>query len=149
MTEIRFYHLTTRSLESALPEILQKALSGRHRIVVQTASEAEAERLNLHLWSHHSDSFIPHGSKKDGRADQQPIWLSAENKNPNGANVLVVTSGAFQESPNDFTLICDLFDGRDETAVTAARARWKQYKDQSDYTLTYWQQTEKGWEQKA
>jgi len=148
MTEIRFYHLTTRSLDQALPDILQKALAGGHRIVVRTRDDAEAERLNGHLWSFRPDAFLPHGSKKDGHAAQQPIWLTPENDNPNNAGVLVVVSGAAQDNLEGFTLLCDMFDGRDETAVTAARQRWTTYKD-SGHALTYWQQTEKGWEQKA
>jgi len=41
-----------------------------------------------------------------------------------------------------------LFDGRDEDAVTSARARWKALKDEG-HDLTYWQQGERGWEKKA
>ena len=51
--------------------------------------------------------------------------------------------------PGAFDLVCELFDGRDEAAVTAARSRWQSYKD-AGHDLTYWQQTERGsWEQKA
>jgi DNA polymerase-3 subunit chi len=32
--------------------------------------------------------------------------------------------------------------------VAAARQRWRQAKE-AGHALTYWQQTEKGWEQKA
>lgn len=148
MTEIRFYHLTTRSMDQALPEILQKAFAAGHRVIVRTGDEAEAERLNTHLWTWKPESFLPHGSKKDGRAAEQPIWLTAGDDNPNNANVLIVTDGAVPESLEGFTLFCDLFDGRDETRLAAARERWKTYKN-SDHTLTYWQQTEKGWEQKV
>ena len=43
----------------------------------------------------------------------------------------------------------DLFDGRDEAAVQAARERWRDYRD-AGYPLTYWQQSEMGgWEKKA
>jgi DNA polymerase-3 subunit chi len=148
MTEIRFYHLTTRSLDQALPDILQKALFAGHKIIVRTADDAETERLTNHLWTYHPNTFLPHGSKKDGRGELQPIWLTAGNDNPNKADVLIVTSGATPESLDDFTLFCDMFDGREETQLSAARDRWKSYKD-SGHTLTYWQQTEKGWEQKV
>ena len=43
----------------------------------------------------------------------------------------------------------DLFDGNDEEAVSAARARWKRAKD-AGHTLAYWQQSESGgWVKKA
>ena len=148
MTEIRFYHLMTRSVDQALPEILQKALSGGRKIVVRTPDAAEAERLNAHLWVFNADSFIPHGTTKDGHAAQQPVWLTDGPDNPNGADVLIVTGGTVPESFDEYALFCDLFDGRDETQVQSARVRWKTYKE-SAHSLTYWQQTEKGWEQKA
>ena len=41
-----------------------------------------------------------------------------------------------------------MFDGNDEAAVGAARARWRDY-DAAGHALTYWQQTESGgWEKK-
>ena len=148
MTEIRFYHLTTRAVDSALPEICAKALSAGHRIIVRTSDDAETERLNTSLWGAKPESFLPHGSVKEGYGAEQPIWLTSGNDNPNNANVLIVTSGATPDSFENFTMFCDLFDGRDETQRVAARQRWKSYKD-SGHTLTYWQQTEKGWEQKS
>ncbi|MDB5490424.1 MAG: polymerase chi subunit, HolC family protein [Micavibrio sp.] len=148
MTEIRFYHLTTRSIDSALPEICARALSAGHRVLVCAGDEAEVERLTNILWTSSPLSFLPHGSKKDGRPEQQPIWMTAGNDNPNAANVMIVTSGATPDSFDGFTLFCDLFDGRDETMLASARQRWKAYKDGA-HSLTYWQQTEKGWEQKA
>ncbi|HLO75488.1 MAG TPA: DNA polymerase III subunit chi, partial [Magnetospirillum sp.] len=43
----------------------------------------------------------------------------------------------------------DLFDGRDDDAVQAARQRWKSWKADG-HELVYYQQTERGgWEEKA
>lgn len=148
MTDIRFYHLQTRSIDQALPDIVQKALSAGHRILIRTTTEDEAERLNQHLWAWRAESFIPHGSKKDGNANRQPVWLTAGNDNPNEAKVLILTAGQDAPDAADFTLCCDMFDGRDETQVAAARKRWKIYKE-AGHTMTYWQQTEKGWEKKT
>ena len=47
-----------------------------------------------------------------------------------------------------FTRCVDLFDGNDPAAVEAARERWRQTQA-AGHTLTYWQQTEAGWEKKA
>ncbi len=149
MTEIRFYHLTTKTLDQALPEILTKALSGGRRAVVKAADERQVEALNDHLWAWRPDSFLPHGSAKDGFAEDQPIWLTAADENPNGADILILTGGAESAGLKDFDLCCEMLDGHDDAAVKAARARWKIYKDEG-FDLTYWQQTPQGgWEQKA
>lgn len=151
MTEIRFYHLTTKPLEQALPEILGKALSTGRRAVIKAPDDKSVEALNTHLWTYSPDSFLPHGSKKDGKefAPDQPIWLTSDNDNPNGADLLILTGGAESDKIGDFALCCEMLDGNDDAAVTAARARWKTYKD-AGHDLTYWQQTPTGgWEKKA
>jgi len=148
MAEIRFYHLNTRTIDQALPEIVQKAFSAGHKILVRAANDADVERFNTLLWTFRPDSFIPHGSKKDGHGEQQPVWLTSGNDNPNNANVLIASAGVAADSLDGFTLACDIFDGRNEDNVLAARERWKACKA-AGHSLTYWQQTEKGWEQKA
>ena len=148
MTEIRFYHLQNKKLEQALPEILTKAVSIGHRAVVKAPDTQKTEYLNDLLWTYHPNSFLPHGSAKDGHAAQQPIWLTHQNDNPNNANMLVLTGGCDHENIGDFDLCCALFDGNNPDAVTAARTQWKNYKE-SGHALTYWQQTAKGWEKKA
>lgn len=148
MTEIRFYHLQTKTLEQALPELLTKALASGRRIVVRTSGKAATEALDVHLWTYRDDSFLPHGSARDGHAARQPVWLTEGTDNPNGADMLVLTEGAAAEGIEAFALCCDVFDGADDGAVAAARRRWKAVKD-SDHEITYWQQTEKGWEKKA
>jgi DNA polymerase-3 subunit chi len=149
MTEIRFYHLVSRSLESALPEILAKAYGGGRRVVVKAGDAAMVERLNELLWTWNPDSFLPHGAAKDGFAEQQPIWLTAADENPNDADVLVLAGGATSADCGSFALCCDMLDGNDPQQVEAARARWKQYKD-AGYDVTYWKQTDSGgWEKKS
>ena len=148
MTEIRFYHLERQPLERALPALLSKALSGGHKIIVRAKDEREVERLNEHLWTYNPDSFLPHGSQKDGFTEDQPIYLTAQDENPNGAGVLILTQGAASEKLEEFDLCCEMLDGRDEQAVSEARQRWKSYKE-AGHDITYWQQSAQGWEKKS
>lgn len=148
MAEIRFYHLERQSQDQVLPALIAKALGGGKRIVVKTSDDAEAEHLNEHLWTYHPDSFLPHGSKKDGNAAAQPVWLTSKDENPNGADVLILTHGSVTDMAKDFSLCCEMLDGRDESAVTQARTRWKAYAE-AGHKVTYWKQGERGWEEKT
>lgn len=147
MTEIRFYHMERSTLESALPALLNKAIT-QSNIVVQSTTAQNVETLNTHLWTYQENSFLPHGSAKDGKPDQQPIWLTDKQENPNNAEILILTHGANHDSIKDYKLCCEMLDGNDLEAVQDARQRWKDYKDQG-FDITYWQQGQNGWEKKA
>jgi DNA polymerase-3 subunit chi len=148
MTEIRFYHLQTTGLDRALPAILEKALGTGKRIIVKTPDKNSCDRLNEHLWSFKPDSFLPHGSAADGYSADQPIFLTMEDDNPNGAEILVLTGGSTSPHVGDFDLCCEMLDGNNAEAVKDARARWKEYKE-AGYELTYWLQDETGrWQKK-
>jgi DNA polymerase-3 subunit chi len=148
MADVRFYHLQRRTLEQALPLLLQKILERGMRAVIVTGSEERAEALNQWLWTWDSAAFLPHGNRNDGRPEDQPIWLTANIENPNNAQVLVLTDGVCANPLEAFTLVCDLFDGNDGAAVAAARNRWRACKI-AGHQLTYWQQSAQGgWAQK-
>ena len=149
MTEISFYHLLHMPLERALPKLIEKVLESGACAVIRTGSTERAEVLNDVLWTYHQDSFIPHGTVGDGNAPLQPVWITPDEENPNGADILVLTDGAESDDVSQYRRCLEMFDGRDETAVTEARRRWAAYKDAA-YELAYWQQTEGGgWERKA
>jgi DNA polymerase-3 subunit chi len=149
MTEIGFYHLQRSPLERALPKLLEKVLEAGKRAVVVAGSEERIESLNAALWTYRADAFLPHGSAKDGNAEAQPVWLATAPENPNGAGILILTDGATADSFEGFERCLEMFDGNDDAAVAAARARWTAYKA-AGHGVVYYQQTESGgWEQKA
>ena len=148
-TEVNFYHLTKASLEDALPRLLQKTLQAGERAVVLLGSPERVEALNNHLWTYDPNGFLPHGAQRDGEADRQPIWLTHLDENPNKAAFLFVADRARSERIADYKRCFELFDGRDDEAVTEARQRWKAYKEQG-HAIVYWHQSEAGgWEKKA
>ena len=149
MADVRFYHLEKQSLDQVLPKLVGKALENNHRIVIQVANDTQAEHINTHLWTFDPDSFIPHGTSKDGHEKNQPVWITSNEENPNDADVLILTSASEDRGLEGFALICDIIDGRNDEAVSAARTRWKTYKE-SGHDVTYWQQSATGgWDKKA
>lgn len=149
MTQIGFYHLTRLPLDQALPRLLEKAQAAGLKAVVMAGSRERVEHLNGLLWTFNEDSWLPHGSAADGEAELQPIWLTDQDENPNGATVLVLCDGVAPATVGAYARCLDLFDGRDDEAVQAARERWKTWKAEG-HQLVYYQQTERGgWEEKA
>src|ERR1700752_2551248 len=149
MSEIRFYHLQRASLEDTLPVILERAYARGDRTLVMAGSTERVEALAANLWTYRPDSFLSHGAIKGGSAGEEPIYLTAEPENPNAAKLLILCDGAERADCGDFPLVCEMFDGNDETAGAAARERWKAYKD-AGHKLIYFQQSPAGkWEEKA
>ena len=149
MTEISFYPLLHTPLERALPKLIEKVLESGARAVIRTGSAERAEALNGALWTYDADSFVPHGTARDGNAPAQPVWITPDEENPNGADILVLTDGAESAEVASYRRCLEMFDGRDAAAVEAARLRWAAYKEAA-HDLAYWQQTEAGgWEKKA
>ena len=146
---VDFYHLQSSALERALPALLERVVAAGKRAVVMAASVDRIEALNNALWVHNPNSWLPHGSAKDGFDAAQPIWLTDKEENPNSASVLVLTDGMAADFLGSFERCLDLFDGTSEEAVALARTRWAQAKA-AGHELHYWQQNEAGaWAEKA
>lgn len=176
MGAVHFYHLTSTPLERALPKLLERCYGGGFRTVV-LADEARVEKLNELLWAYDPNSFLPHGSEKDGNPELQPIFITSSppalpsfspptlpsfspprtsHSSPprlrggrGGDAILLITNGLLAENPAPYDRVIDMFDGSDSESLNAARARWTQYKD-SGCALHYYQQTNSGsWDKKA
>ena len=149
MTEVLFYHLEQHPLESVLPTLLERTLSRGWRAVVQCVSGERLEALDAALWTYHDDSFLPHGTTSDGPAHLQPVFLTTEQDNPNGATVRFLIEGASPESFEGYERIVHLFDGHDDAAIQQAREEWKRARS-AGCAVQYWQQADNGrWEKRA
>ena len=150
MTELLFYHLQHQPIERVLPALLEKSLERGWRVVVQAASEERVGALDAHLWTFRDDSFLPHGTWRESEASMQPILLTINDDNPNGANVRFLLDGAPVPADADaYERVVLVFDGEDPDAVAAARARWSEAKARG-FEVTYWQPDEAGrWQRKG
>ena len=148
--QVDFYHLQTQTLEDVLPKLLEKAYASGKKTVVKVGTAERVEFLNTRLWTYDDTSFLPHGSKKDGNAEMQPVWLTSGEDIPNGAAFLFLVDGAQTDagSLNGIERIFNIFDGNSPDAVSRARRFWIVLKEQND-TLSYWQQENGRWIKKA
>src|SRR4029453_13388342 len=139
-TEVYFYHLERGTLDDVLPNLLERSLKRGWRAAVQAASEERVEALDTLLWTYAEESFLPHGTKRDGNDAAQPVYLTIEDANPNGATVRFLVDGAEAAEHAGYARIVYLFDGHDGAAVSRAREQWKAAKA-AGCEVTYWQQS--------
>jgi len=150
MTEILFYQLKGQPLEQVLPPLIQKSLERGWRVAVQASSDERIEALDAHLWTWRDDAFVPHGTWRDAEAAEQPVLLTVDEANPNGAAVRFLVDGAGM--PGDavaYQRLVVLFDGDDLEALEEARARWSKAKEEG-FEVTYWLTDKNGrWQRQA
>jgi DNA polymerase-3 subunit chi len=146
MTEVWFYHLETQPLDRVLPTLLQRSLDRGWRACVQATGAERLQALDLALWTYDPASFLPHGLARDGNAEGQPVLLTDEAQNPNGAAIRFFIDRA-EVLPalagRDYERAVLLFDGGDREALEDARRQWVTVKA-AGHAVTYWQQNEDG-----
>ena len=146
MTETFFYHLERRSLEDALPGMVEKSLARGWRALIRTESAERSDALDSLLWSYDDQSFLPHAQTGDGDSTHQPVLITVEDANLNRAEIVFYVGGA---QPGDWAdlgglaRIVLLFDGRDAAALAAARDAWKAAKGVG-HDVTYWKESPSG-----
>ena len=146
MTETLFYHLERRTLDEVLPGLVERTLERGWRALIKAESADRASALDMLLWTYSDQTFLPHAQVGDGDAKRQPVLITTEDDNANNANVLFLVGGAEPlpwDVPNDLARIVLMFDGRDETALTRARAAWKDAKA-AGHDATYWKEMPNG-----
>ncbi|MGL4405904.1 MAG: DNA polymerase III subunit chi [Notoacmeibacter sp.] len=149
MTEILFYHLTESTLEEALPPLLERSLDREWKVVVEAGTPERIASLNTHLWTYKDDGFLPHGAAGDAHPQEQPVYLSTDSANPNGANVRFHVDGSMPSNSESYSRVVLMFDGHNNSQTAKARIAWKRLKAEG-HQLTYWQQNQDGrWEKKA
>ncbi len=151
MGEVRFYHLTTRPLEWALPQMLERTLDRGGRAVIRAGSPDRLGHLDTHLWTYADDSFLPHGRADAHDAQHQPVVLTTAREIPNKARTLFLVDGAETSSDEaaEMEITAILFDGHDEAAVERARSQWRQVTG-AGLAAVYWAQDDSGrWQKKS
>ena len=147
MSKVWFYHLERTSLEGVLPNLLEKCLNQGWHAVVEAPAEELVTRLDEWLWEFSKESFLPHGTARDGDPATQPVYLTAGPENPNAAQVRFCVGGAdpspcLAHSP-PYERVFVLFDGNDEAALARARLQWAALKG-APHERAYWAQNEEG-----
>jgi DNA polymerase-3 subunit chi len=148
MTETLFYHLERRSLEDVLPGMIEKSLERGWRAVIRTDSVERSDALDNLLWTYDEQSFLAHARSGDGEGARQPVFITVEDENPNGARILFCVCGArpadwAAPALSELERIVLLFDGRDGAALAAARAAWIQA-NANGHDATYWKESSSG-----
>ena len=147
--EYWFYHLETQPLHTVLPVLVEKTLGRGWRALLRFSTPERLETIDSALWTYRDESFLPHGTARDGNAGRQPVFLTLDKTNPNGAGVLFLLELAEEREPERFSRVIRLFDDGDSDAKALARRDWAGAKA-AGYEVSYWRQDAGGaWRKSA
>ncbi len=148
MTRAAFYNLQTDSVERVLPLLLEKSLKEGMKVLLRAPSEERLRDWDALLWTYRQESFIPHGAAEDGNAERQPVCLTTEPENPNGAALLALAGGAEPFDVSDFARAIYLYDGGDEESCRLAERHQAIFRD-AGAEIVVWRQTPDGWREET
>ena len=100
--EFWFYHLESQPLQAVLPVLVEKTLSRGWRACLRFSTPERLETIDSALWTYREESFLPHGTARDGHAESQPVFLTLDGANPNGAHALFLLEAATESDPARF-----------------------------------------------
>lgn len=140
---VSLYEVTKSPIERILPKLLEKVQQSGSRALVLGENEEKIKEFSNILWTYAQHSFLAHGTKEDGRAEHQPIWLTNESKNLNNASILVLTDGRIDVNVGAYERCLDIFDGSHNEALVKAKERQDRYK-QEGHDVAYWRQDSTG-----
>lgn len=140
---VRFYQLATTPLEKVLVGVLEKAWTRKMLICLLAHDTTHAQALDDLLWRVPHGGFLPHGQWNRPDPERQPILISLEPDERNGASVIVLTTPRLLPDPARFDLVIDFVCGQDPMTLAESRKRYRHYKDLA-CNMEYWTKTPQG-----
>lgn len=146
--KVNFYHLTRNHPLEALPRLVEKVYEAHQGALIFHDDAQFLEELNSALWTFTPKSFIPHGLDSDENAEYYPVLLSTSYSDSPRTTLICLAPYDPSSLKENVSCVIDMFDGTNPSQLTAARERWRHYKD-GQAQPTYWFQNAQGkWEKK-
>lgn len=146
--QVNFRNLGGRPLELWVARLAAEHFAAGTRVLIRAASAERVRNLDLALWTYDPASFLPHGTDEAGRAESQPVLLTAGDGNPNDAKALLLVDHTVAPDEAGWESIDYVFERSDAAAREAARQQWRVWKEQGHEPI-YWEPDAQGWRRAA
>lgn len=145
MGDVNFYHLTQRSVDSAIAPLLQKSQQVGWRVVVRSVTSDFADWLDDRLWQQGADhEFAPHGRAGGPHDDMQPVLLCEDDTTVADCIMLVEGAQIDLAQAQAASRVCVLFQADNDAHMNSARQLWIQLAGQG-VALKYFSEETGAW----
>ncbi|MDR2681745.1 MAG: DNA polymerase III subunit chi [Holosporaceae bacterium] len=146
-TEFVIYATDAERFQSVTLGLLEKVYSSGKKCIFFSPVEERIKIIDKALWTFSTNAFIPHGDKKLGFCDQQPIYFTNICENPNGATVLIMLDSfdyaSWECNFEKIILVMD-YGLRDKTQLAVVDELQADLK-KNIKNVKYWEHSPKGW----
>lgn len=129
-SRVDFYLLPTTTTQDAFKyacRLAEKSYLGKQKTLIWTASERDAENINVGLWTFRDISFVPHQLYKN--SENSPVLIAFGNTSPSG-EVLINLTEDIPTFFNHFSRIIEIVsDSPDTLAKSRKKYRFYQKND--------------------
>ncbi len=127
MTRIDFYFEAEDKLQVAC-RLSAKAARQKLRVLIYTADEAGAQRIDRLLWTWQATAFLPHCMTRSPLAAQTPVLITHDPEDTPHDEVLLNLHPQWPPAFSRFRRLVEIV-GRYDEDREAARARFRFYRD--------------------
>jgi DNA polymerase-3 subunit chi len=130
MTKISFIRLHKQEKAKHLCELAESFFGQGERVLITVSDDNQGVTLDRFMWTWQKGAFVPHAFD-NGAVDclDDPVVIATEERNPNGARVLIMGKPCSLEFIRQFDQAIDFAELYDDELAAAARRRFSHYRE--------------------
>ncbi len=130
MIRVEFVKLPRPEKARILCDLAEEFYQQGRRVLVLVQDDNQGVTLDKFMWVWKKDAFVPHGHD-NGTLEclDEPVVIVADERNPNGAQVLLLGKPCSLEFARHFEHVVDFAEVHEEQSRDASRQRFKQYQE--------------------
>lgn len=130
MPQVRFVKLERQEKIQQLCELAEQFFQQGMRVLLLVHDENQAVSLDRFLWTWNKGSFLPHAFDSGSvECFQEPIVVTIQETNSNGAEVLILGAPCSHEFLLQFKIVIDFAELYDPLLADQSRSRYRFYRD--------------------
>jgi len=130
MPKVEFIRLRKQEKAKHLCQLADEYFQAGQRVLITVADDNQGVTLDRFMWTWQKGGFLPH-AYDNGAVDcfDEPVMIGCEERNPNGAQVLIMGKPCTLDFIRQFEHAIDFAELYDDQLAADARQRFARYRE--------------------